>query len=322
MPITQSAFQPAWWLRSAHLQTLYPHLCRRPTPTPWTPERLELGDGDFVDLQWSGSDDQPLVCLFHGLEGSGESTYINGLRHALSQAGLASVLMQFRGCSGEPNRMARGYHSGDTGDIATLMQTVLERFPGRWIGATGFSLGGNALLKYLGELGAECPISQAVAVSVPFDLGQCADRLNSGLSRIYERHLLSKLNAKVGQRRGLMTAARVDVDAAVCSKSFREFDGRVVAPLFGFADADDYYTQSSCGQFLSSIARPTLILHALDDPFMTRASVPTADMLSEQVTLELSSRGGHVGFVQGPSPGAAQYWLDKRITAAFTAVAE
>lgn len=321
MPITQSEFRPAWWLRGAHAQTLYPHLFRRPAAVDWRPERLELPDGDFVDLQWSGPDTQPLVCLFHGLEGSGESTYIRGLRSALDGAGLSTVLMQFRGCSGEPNRLARGYHSGDTGDIGTLIDALLSRFPGRWLGAAGFSLGGNALLKYLGERGAGCPFSQVVAVSVPFNLGRCADRLDQGASRIYARHLLGRLNTKVGERRSLLASAGVDVDAAMQSRTFRQFDGRVVAPLFGFRDAEDYYTQSSCGPFLSHIEVPTLILHSVDDPFMTRDSVPTEAELSPSVTLEISKRGGHVGFVGGPSPGAARYWLDNRITTAITAAA-
>ena len=321
MPVIESDFRPAWWLRGAHAQTMYPHLFRRPPAVPWQPERLELPDGDFVDLQWTGPDSQPLVCLFHGLEGSGESSYIGGLRHALSQAGLSSVLMQFRGCSGEPNRLARGYHSGDTGDIRALVHMLRERFGQRWLGAAGFSLGGNALLKYLGEEGDRSEFSSAVAVSVPFDLAQCAERLHSGLSRIYERHLLRKLNRKVTQRAKLLDAAGVDTPHAAASRSFREFDGRVVAPLFGFKDANDYYTQSSCGPFLSAIERPTLIIHAQDDPFMTPQSIPGPDALAKPVTLELSRQGGHVGFVQGPGPGAAEYWIDTRVTQWLTSAA-
>jgi len=322
MPIQHSAFRPAWWLRCAHAQTLYPHLCRRPEDIPWTPERLELPDGDFVDLQWAGPEDGPLVCLFHGLEGSGDSSYIRGLRAALAQAGLASVLMQFRGCSGEPNRLARAYHSGDTGDIRTLLSTLHRRYPDRWLGAVGFSLGGNALLKYLGESAAGCPLSQAVAVSVPFDLSRCADRLAKGVSRIYTRHLLNKLNAKVAARRELLSDNGVDVDAALKTRDFRGFDGAVVAPIFGFRDAEDYYTQSSCGPFLSRIQVPTLILQAVDDPFMASSAIPTQSDLSPEVTLELSERGGHVGFVAGAAPGMADYWLDRRITQALTAAAE
>jgi predicted alpha/beta-fold hydrolase len=234
---------------------------------------------------------------------------------------MASVLMQFRGCSGEPNRLARGYHSGDTGDIGAFIQVLQRRFEGRWLGAVGFSLGGNALLKYLGETGTDCLLSQAVAVSVPFDLARCADRLETGASRVYSHHLLSRLKAKIADRRDLMQASGVDVDVALRCRSFRDFDGAVIAPIFGFADAADYYAQSSCTQFLGRIAVPTLILHAEDDPFMTPEAVPSEADLSASVTLELSEHGGHVGFVSGPSPGLCRYWLDGRITQALRAPA-
>ena len=197
-----------------------------------------------------------------------------------------------------------------------------QRFGDRWIGAAGFSLGGNALLKYLGEAREHSGLSSAVAVSVPFDLAQCAGRLNSGLSRIYQRHLLGKLNRKVTQRAAILQDAGVDTAHAAASQSFREFDGRVVAPLFGFTDADDYYTQSSCGQFLSLIEQPTLIIHAMDDPFMTPQSVPGPEALAKQVTLELCTHGGHVGFVQGAGPGMADYWIDTRVTQWLTSAAE
>ena len=311
MPIVPSEFEAPWWLAGPHVQTIYPRFVSRPCRSPWRPERLELPDGDFVDLQWCGPDDQPLVVLFHGLEGSGESGYIQGLRSALLEENCSSVLMHFRGCSGENNRMARGYHSGDTGDIGFLMQTLLDRFPGRRLSAAGFSLGGNALLKYLGECGEDCSLSAAVAVSVPFDLSRCAERLSTGTSRIYQRHLLGKLLSKVSARAELLTQAGVDVPHALGSQNFRQFDGRVVAPLFGFEDADDYYAKASCGPFLSAIQVPTLIIQAADDPFMSPEAIPDESDLSPAVTLELSARGGHVGFVSG----ARGYWLDGRITA-------
>jgi len=320
VPIQQSTFQPAWWLPGAHAQTLYPHQIRRVSASAHTRERLELPDGDFVDLDWAGPESGGLVCLFHGLEGSGESNYIRGLTHALTAQGLRSVLMHFRGCSHETNRLARSYHSGDTGDIRFLIHTLRTRHPGRLLAAVGFSLGGNALLKFLGEEGPNQPLDQAVAVSVPFDLAACADRLSSGISRLYCRHLLASLHAKVASRATLIRAAGVDVDAALASRDFWEFDQAVVAPIFGFKDAADYYTQSSCGPFLQRIEVPTLILHAADDPFMTPEAMPSAKDLSPAVTLEISQSGGHVGFVAGPAPGLAHYWLDDRIAGHLGAI--
>ncbi len=300
---------------------MYPHMIRRPGSVPTTPERLELPDGDFVDLCWAGPSSGPLICLFHGLEGSQESPYIRGIQSALVAAGVQSVLMHFRGCSGVPNRLARGYHSGDTGDIRTLIQTLRARHSDRWLGAVGFSLGGNALLKYAGEEGQASPLDLAVAVSVPFSLSSCADRLERGVSRAYRRHLIHSLHQKVRDRAEALSASGVDVEAALESRDFRAFDTAVVAPTFGFRDAEDYYSQSSCGPFLARIETPTLILHALDDPFMDPGVIPTEALLSPSVTLELSPGGGHVGFVGGPAPGRARYWLDERICAAVTAAA-
>ncbi len=229
--------------------------------------------------------------------------------------------MHFRGCGGVENRLARGYHSGDTGDIRELLRVLEERHPDRWMAAVGFSLGGNALLKYLGEEGPKSRLAQAVAVSVPFDLSRCNERLSTGLSRGYSRHILRSLRAKVADRAVLLREAGVDVERALSSRDFRTFDDAVVAPIFGFTDADDYYAQSSCGQFLQRIEVPTLIIHAQDDPFMDPQVVPSDAELSECVTLELSAGGGHVGFVGGHLPGRAVYWLDERILAAITAAA-
>ena len=301
---------------------MYPHLFRRPKTVDITPERFTLSDGDFVDLQWAGPTAGPLCFLFHGLEGSGNSPYIAGLRSTLVSAGFQTVLMQFRGCSGVPNLLPRAYHSGDTADIREVIANIHRRHPGRWLGAVGFSLGGNALLKYLGEEGSNSLLAHAVAISVPFNLSRCADRLGAGVSKVYSWHLLRSLHAKVALRAEDLESVGVDISAALHSRSFRAFDEAVVAPTFGFVDAEDYYSKSSCGPFLAHIQTPTLILHAVDDPFMTTDSIPTEADLSDHVTLELSQSGGHVGFVSGPCPGAARYWLDERIRAELTSATE
>jgi hypothetical protein len=301
MPIVPSAFRPAWWLPGPHLQTLWPRVARQPVPPPVRCERLELPDGDFVDLAWTlGSG--PLVAVFHGLQGSLQSPYAAGVLGALDRAGMRAVLMHFRGCSGAPNRLARAYHSGDTGDIGHLMAQVRPQ------AAVGFSLGGNALLKYLGEQGDACGLQAAVAVSPPLVLSVGADRLRQGFSRLYQHHLLDLLKA-AAQAKSVPLPPGIDRARMRAARDFWQFDDAWTAPLHGFADVHQYYAQSSARPFLRHIAVPTQVLHSRDDPFYTPAVLPDAGELSPQVTLELSERGGHVGFVQA----GGRSWLDQRI---------
>ncbi len=222
--------------------------------------------------------------------------------------------MHFRGCSGETNRLARSYHSGETGDLELVLRTLREREPGSPIALVGYSLGGNVLLKWLGQVGAAAHVDCAVAVSVPFELEKAAWRLERGFSRIYQARLLHSLKASVARkhRQELLPAELGDLSAV---HSFRDFDDVVTAPLHGFRDASHYYQESSSRQYLKGIRVPTLILHALDDPFMTPDAVPTPAELSRCTTLELSRRGGHVGFVAGRWPWRPRYWLDERIPA-------
>lgn len=319
--ILESSYTPAWWLPGPHLMTVFAALARRTRPPPTKRERLELPDGDFLDLDWGETtrdSNAPLILVLHGLEGSIESPYASGMMDALAQAGFAPALLHFRGCSGEPNRLARAYHSGETEDLRWVLARCRERFPRRAIGAVGFSLGGNVLLKYLGEEGARTPIAAAVAVSAPMRLAPCAQRLETGFSRVYDRRLLETLKHKVAdkQKRGIVKLA-VGPEELRRLRSLREFDEHVTAPLHGFAGAEDYYARSSSAPHLSRISVPTLIVHAADDPFMTPAVIPSSAELGSSVTLELSARGGHVGFVSGP-PRAPRYWLDERVPAYFS----
>ena len=309
--IVTSDFRPAWWLRNPHLQTLWPALVRRSQPVSITRERIELPDGDFVDLDWTG-EDGPIVVILHGLQGSSRSLHIRGLLGALRGHGFRGVAMHFRGCSGEPNRLLRTYHSGETGDFGHIVRCLNERHPTVPIGAVGFSLGGNVLLKWLAERGGDAETSAAVAVSVPFRLARVADRLERGFSRVYKRHFITDLRRAV-LRKFRKRPGPLDLDAVSREWTFRGFDNRVTAPLHGFRDAEHYYDAASCGQYLRDVARPTLIVHALDDPFMTRDIVPSRDELSPFIRLELSAAGGHVGFVEGSTPWSARYWLDQRI---------
>jgi len=313
MPIRESDFRPAWWLPGAHLQTLWPTRFRRRPRLALRRERIETPDGDFLDLSWAAdSGSGPKILILHGLEGSLDSHYAGGLMHTLAEAGFEPVLLHFRNCSNEPNRLPRSYHSGETGDLDWVVRS-LARTDRPMSAVVGFSLGGNQLLKWLGEQGAEAPVRTAVAVSVPFLLADAARRLEQGLSRLYQRHLLSRLRASYRRKfAALPSPLSVDPDSL---RSFRAYDDRITAPLHGFAGVDDYYARSSSRQFLGRIAIPTLILHALDDPFMFPETCPTAAELSPRVTLELSKHGGHVGFVQGTLPWRAKSWLDGRILA-------
>lgn len=315
--IQQSAFKPAWWLRNAHAQTLYSPLLRRFKASFDKKERFELPDGDFVDLSWAihGLDaNTPLVVLLHGLGGDSNSSYVAGLMHAFNRRGWRALLMHFRGAGEEPNRLARAYHSGDTEDVNALFMNLVQREPHTKKAVVGISLGGNVLLKWLGERGSQSLVDAAVAVSVPFELRQVADRVNQGFSRVYQAHLLKRLR-QVFRRKSMHhpEALPFSVNQLEDWKCFWTFDENVTAPLHGYRHVHAYYREASSRQYLIHIKTPTLIIHALDDPFMTPEVVPCAEELSEEVTLEISPKGGHVGFITGPIPGFAQYWLDDRI---------
>ncbi|MCG7873300.1 MAG: hydrolase [Candidatus Thiodiazotropha weberae] len=309
--VTHSSFKPAWWLKSPHLQTIWPSLFRSRVKLDFHVERIDLRDGDFIDLSWHQGSSGPLVMLIHGLEGSISSHYVTPTLQALHQAGFSTLFMHLRGCSDEPNRLRRSYHSGASEDLKEILELLRSRnqIPDAVV---GFSLGGNLLLKYLSETGNESAIGAAVAVSVPFNLGQAATRLELGLSRIYGRYLLDKLKksyVKKYQIRGFDNI--VDLSAI---QTIYQFDDNITSQANGFNDADDYYSKCSSGTKLKNISTPTLIIHALDDPFMFPASVPTIDQLGPGVDLELCMNGGHVGFIQGNLPFKAEYWLDKRIS--------
>lgn len=312
--ILPSAFRPAWWLRSAHGQTVFPNIVRRVPPVPLIWESFSLSDGDFVELAWSGPEDGPLAMLIHGLGGSAESPYLQGLTRTLTGQGWRVCLFHFRGCGPRTNLRPTGYHSGMTSDPLEVLQALAQRHPDRPRLAVGFSMGGNVLLRLLGEEGQAAPVDAAVAVSVPLELRPCADRLNRGISRAYQRVLLQRVRRRVQEREELLREV-IDLDAALQARNFWEFDAAFTAPLHAYDSALDYYERASSRPILGRIARPTLILHAADDPFMVPEILPEADELAEPVTLELSARGGHVGFVAGGPGGRPVYWLEERIPA-------
>jgi uncharacterized protein len=316
--IRPSAFTPPWWLRNRHLQTILPNVpLRGLLPLALRNEVLELPDGDFLRLAWLDADG-PVVLVLHGLEGSIRSPYARSMMRALHGAGMRAVLMSFRGCGGVPNRLARSYHAGETADVAYVVAQIRARFPGIPVAALGYSLGGNVLLKYLGERGSDAGLATAVAVSVPFDLTEASAAMSIGLARLYRALLLGRLKDSV-KRKFSVRPPPFDLAHGLAASDFETFDDRVTAPLHGFANASDYYRKSSSRAFLKRIVVPTLILHAADDPFMTRAAIPRADELSDAVTLELSAHGGHVGFLAGASPWSLRCWLVDRIMSHYAA---
>jgi len=319
-----SRFKAAWWLRNPHLQTLWSAFFRRAPVLQRQRERLWLDDGDFMDIDWHGphSADAPLVLVLHGLTGSSESHYVLGLQQALAAQGWASAALNWRGCSGEANLLPRGYHSGVSEDLHTVIQHMQASRPMAPLHAVGYSLGGNVLLKYLGESGEQSGLQSAVAVSVPFRLDQCADRIGIGFSRLYQAHFMRELLAYVrGKQQRFRLEGREDQLAALDNlgqledmRTFWDFDGRVTAPLHGFADADDYYRRASSRYYLGAIRTRTLLIQAEDDPFVFRHSLPAEDELSPCTSLELHPHGGHVGFIEGSLRRPA-FYLERRIPA-------
>jgi predicted alpha/beta-fold hydrolase len=311
--IRPADFDPAWWLPGPHLQTLWGTVFRRKARIRLRRERVELPDGDFIDLDWTRGDTGPVVMILHGLEGSSESHYVRGLLAAVDTLGWRGVVVHFRGCSGEPNRLDRGYNAGETRDLAFTVELLRRREPDTPVACVGYSLGGNALLKWLGETGARSPLRAAVAVSVPFLLEASAQRLNRGVSRLYQRYLIGRLKRSYQRKFRNRHAPPVSLQEIDRLNNFHSFDDRVTAPLHGYDGVQDYYDRASSRRYLSGIQAPTLIVHSLDDPFFFPWVVPEPEELAAAVTLELSTHGGHVGFVGGANPWRPAYWLERRI---------
>lgn len=313
--IIESDFRPHPWLRGPHAQTLIPSLLRPLPALDFSIETLELPDGDFVRLGWCGAPEASRVAvLVHGLTGGFDSKYLRGLALLLVAQDWRVAMLELRGGGELPNRSAHTYHHGDTGDLRFLWRELQARAPQRRIAAVGWSLGANVLLKALGEEGARSPVDVAVASCAPFLLQPCAEKLGTGFARVYQRHIMKGLHELVRRKHAsVQLPAGVDVEAALRAQDFFAFDDAYTAPLHGFADARDYYARCQCGPYLKRIETPTLIINARDDPFMVRGLLPRAEALAPAVTLELTQRGGHVGFVARARNGGLDYWLERRI---------
>ena len=301
------------WLPGGHAQTIYPAL-RPPPAVAFERQRWDTPDGDFIDLDWAGPPDaKRLLVLFHGLEGSSRSHYVRSIVRGALDEGWRCVVPHFRGCSGELNRLPRAYHSGDSAEIDWILRRVRAGAPAAMIHAVGVSLGGNALLKWLGESGEEAAriVAHAVSVSAPLDLAAAGHALGRGFNMIYTRVFLETLKrkaaAKLGQFPGIF-----DGDAMRASTTLYAFDNAVTAPLHGFRDTDDYWLRASSWRLIAGIRIPTLVLNARNDPFLPESALAHTRAASKDVTLEFPAEGGHVGFHSGPFPGR-HGWLAARI---------
>ena len=314
--IVESVFSPPWWAKNRHIQTIFPRFIQKRAKLDYRKEKLPLPDGDFVNLIWAGDVQKSsgLIAMFHGLEGSIRSHYTNDMAANFVKQGYAVVLMHFRGCGGEQNTAPRAYHSGETEDAWYFLNWLEQKFPDTRKVAMGFSLGANMLLKLLSEQPKQRIIKAAMAVSTPFNLALCANSISQGFSKVYQAYLLkSMVNNLLIKMRNMDYGQLLKVTESQIKqfKSFREFDEHITAPLHGFEGADDYYQKCSAQNFLKAIATPTLVVHAKDDPFMHSSIVPDVKTLSPKVCLELSEKGGHVGFMQG-TPWRPEIWIQQR----------
>ncbi|HIF18214.1 MAG TPA: hydrolase [Cycloclasticus sp.] len=314
-------FIPAKWMSNPHIQTLWPFIFRRPPDLVRRRERFNTPDNDFFDVDWYGNGQKGIVILIHGLTGSSNSHYILGLQQALEREGYTAAALNFRACSGEPNLKAGSYHAGFTNDIDQLYQTIRIKHPDSPIFTVGFSLGGNIMLKWLSEQADELELSGSVAVSIPFKLANCADRVDKGMSRMYRYHLINEMKKKLAGKITFFDGNNLPDEAAKLRalgdishiKSFWEFDNDVVARLHGFDDVHDYYKKNSSIGFLKNIQTNTLLIQAIDDPFLTPSVLPSESELSESTQLLATKHGGHVGFLNKTSTNGVGYWLEEKI---------
>jgi len=311
-------YSPAWWIPGGHLQTLWGKLFRRQQPAPTTVERWDTPDGDFLEVHRLGmAPDRPRVLLLHGLEGTIRSHYAQGLLNEAARRGWGADLLIFRSCGSEPNRAKRFYHSGETSDTWFALEKITAQFPDTPIAIAGVSLGGNVLLKMLGEKGADLPanLCAAAAVSVPFDLARSSMRINSGISKMYQRFFLDSLKRKATEKAARFPdlASRESIDSL---RTLADFDNLITGPLHGFRNAQDYYERSSSLPWLARIKLNTLLLSAIDDPMLPPEVLDEVKAIARKndaLHLEFVARGGHAGFIAGILPWRPFYYAEYRV---------
>lgn len=308
-------FEPAWWLRSPHLQTMWPHYFRKPMPLNTRSQRFELIDGDFIDAEWTGPSSGPIVVVLHGLEGSIHSIYANAMLHAIAQAGWRGLFLHFRNCSAHTNRTDFTNHIGDTLDIMNILSIIRHQEPEAPIACVGFSFGANVLLKLLGQMGARCKLQAGVCISPPFKLDVCSrNGERSWMSKLYEIELVRYMKKSLYRKFKTPNASPpFDLHALRKCRSFRAFDQLVTAPLHGFSNIDEYYADSSSYRYIGGVKTPSLVIHALDDPLIPPQAIPKLSEFSPYTVTEFTPHGGHLGFVGGKNLYLPEYWLEKRV---------
>jgi predicted alpha/beta-fold hydrolase len=312
-------YKPPFGFRNPHLQTLYPTLFRRVKKIDYTRERITTPDNDFLDLDWMRQGSQRLLILSHGLEGDSERAYVKGMVRAALGQNYDTLAWNFRGCSGTPNTLPRFYHSGTDDDLATVIEHTLHHYPYTEIYLTGFSMGGNITILYLGRRGENIDqrIRAAVLFSVPGSLAECSRALAHPKNKIYMRRFLHLLHQKIKTKKKLFPELFDDRNYHQI-RNFSDFDNRFTAPLHGFTDAEDYWRHCSAAQFIPGIKRPTLLVNAADDPFFTPACQPTREAAANPLfQLEIPAHGGHVGFIDFNRAGI--YWSEQRAMDFFRA---
>ncbi len=317
-PFSARTFHAPLWLTNHHAQTLYGALWAPAERPLWQRQRWTTPDDDFIDVDiLEGANTAPTLVIFHGLEGSTNSRYVRALAHSARHAGWRVVAPNFRGCSGVINRLPRTYHAGDSAEIHWILSRIHSIYADVPLYAIGVSLGGNMLLKWLGEQKDQALtlLTKAAAVAAPLDLQAVGDHLAQGFNRFYTRHFLTTLKQKAwdkfSQYPGLF-----DLAATLEARTLREFDNHFMAPLHGFANVDDYWKRCSSKPWLNQIRVPTLLLSAWDDPFLPDGVLPGPQQCSDQIVRDFQARGGHVGFVTGRFPGQI-HWMPQRVMCFF-----
>jgi uncharacterized protein len=310
--VTESNYRAPRFCTNPHVQTVMPTIVRKVLGVNYRRERIETPDGDFLDLDWSRVGSRRLVLVLHGLEGDAGRPYMMGMVKALNRRGWDALGLNFRSCSGEPNRKLRMYHSGETEDLNTVISHARASGTYAGIALVGFSLGGNVILKYLGERGSTVPqlIKGAVAISVPCDLKGCSVRMKEFQNRLYLMRFLKLLHRKIVAKSLIMPEDISDAGYEQI-RTLEEFDDRYTARFHGFIDANDYYAKASSGPFLKAISVPTLVINASDDPFLADSCFPRAQATENpHLFLEIPRNGGHVGFLTFNHDG--EYWSETR----------
>ncbi len=308
MPIIESDYKAPIYLSNGHTQTLYPTFFRKIKPNFDYRERISTSDDDFLDIDWVKTDSKKCVIVSHGLEGHSKRWYISGMSKHLSQNGYDICAWNFRGCSGEVNKSLKTYHSGFTQDLDEVVQHILPNYDEIYL--VGFSMGGNLSLKYIGERSENLnsKIKKCVVFSVPTDLKDSCYALQKKSNLIYMKRFLVDLKGKLEEKKKLYPA-EISTENFNEIKSFIDFDNRYTAPLNGFKNSDDYCEQCSSKQFIPSIKIPTLIVNALNDPFLQEKCYPIAECENHpNVYLEMPKSGGHIAFISN----GGVYYSEKR----------